>query len=82
MSKKVEDLRNDYSQELSGGLTEYTQVKPPYRSVAAMKESMDVIGVGVLREVPPYAAVKLSEKISKLTNDLSPLMRAQKNIGR
>ena len=78
----VSELKKLYPDELSAGGIEYTQVNVPYRSLAAMKENMDPIGVGVLREVPPYAAVKLSEKISKLTNDLSPVMRAQKNIVR
>ena len=77
----ISELKALYPDELSAGEMEYTQVKVPYRSVDAMKQEMemDIIGVGVVKNVPPYAATKLSERISKITNDLSPLIRAQQN---
>lgn len=74
----VSELKKLYPDELSAGGIEYTQVNVPYRSVDDMK-GMDVISVGVVKDVPSYAAAKLSERISKLTNDLSPLIRAQQN---
>ena len=78
----VSELKKLYPDELSAGGIEYTQVNAPYRSVDDMKQGMDIIGVGVVKDVPPYAAAKLSERISKITKDLSPLIMAQRNCGR
>lgn len=80
----ISELKALYPDELSAGEMEYTQVNIPYRSVDAMKQEMKMkfIGVGVAKDVPPYAAAKLSERISKITKDLSPLIMAQRNCGR
>ena len=78
---KLSTLKEDYSKELSSGTDakDYTSVNIPYRSVDELKKDMKIIGVGVLRDVPSYAAVKIAENITKISKDLTPLMMMQQN---
>ena len=78
---KLSTLKEDYSKELSSGTDaqDYTSVNIPNRSVDELKKDMKIIGVGVLRDVPSYAAVKIAENITKISKDLTPLMMMQQN---